>query len=65
MASPLHQFEIKTLAAAHIGGVNVSFTNSSLFMLVAITAITAFLLLGVRKRALVPGRLQSLAELFY
>jgi F-type H+-transporting ATPase subunit a len=65
VASPLHQFEIKTLAAAHIGGVNVSFTNSSLFMLVAITAITAFLLLGVRKRALVPGRLQSLAELFY
>ena len=65
MASPLQQFEIKTIAAANIGGVNVSFTNSSLFMVIAITAITAFLLLGVRKRALVPGRLQSMAELMY
>ena len=65
MASPLQQFEIKTIAAAKIGGIDVSFTNASLFMVVAITAITAFLLLGMRKRALVPGRLQSLAELFY
>lgn len=65
MASPLQQFEIKTIASAHIGGVNVSFTNSSLFMIITITAITAFLLLGVRKRALVPGRLQSMVELFY
>jgi F-type H+-transporting ATPase subunit a len=65
VASPLQQFEIKTIAAANIGGVNVSFTNSSLFMVIAITAITAFLLLGVRKRALVPGRLQSMAELMY
>ncbi len=65
MASPLQQFEIKTIAAANVGGVNVSFTNSALFMVIAITAITAFLLLGVRKRALVPGRLQSMAELMY
>ncbi|MGE0651553.1 MAG: F0F1 ATP synthase subunit A, partial [Alphaproteobacteria bacterium] len=65
MASPLQQFEIKTIASAHVGGVNVSFTNSSLFMLIAITAITAFLVIGVRKRAMVPGRMQSLAELFY
>jgi F-type H+-transporting ATPase subunit a len=65
VASPLQQFEIKTIAAANVGGVNVSFTNSALFMVIAITAITAFLLLGVRKRALVPGRLQSMAELMY
>jgi F-type H+-transporting ATPase subunit a len=65
VASPLQQFEIKTIASAHVGGVNVSFTNSSLFMLIAITAITAFLVIGVRKRAMVPGRMQSLAELSY
>jgi F-type H+-transporting ATPase subunit a len=65
VASPLQQFEIKTIASAHVGGVNVSFTNSSLFMLIAITAITAFLVIGVRKRAIVPGRLQSLVELSY
>ncbi len=48
-----------------VGGIDVSFTNSSLFMVIAITAITAFLVLGMRKRALVPGRWQSLAELSY
>ena len=48
-----------------VGGVDVSFTNSSLFMVIVITAITLFLVLGVRKRALVPGRWQSMAELSY
>lgn len=65
MASPLEQFEIKTIVPAQIGGVDVSFTNSSLFMVVVITAVTMFLVLGVHKRALVPGRWQSMAELFY
>ena len=65
MASPLKQFEIKTLAPIEVGGVDVSLTNSSLFMAIVITAITLFLVLGMRKRALVPGRWQSLAELCY
>jgi F-type H+-transporting ATPase subunit a len=65
VASPLKQFEIKTIAPIEVGGVDISFTNSSLFMVIVITAITLFLVLGVRKRALVPGRWQSLAELSY
>ena len=65
MASPLKQFEIKSIAPIEVGGVDVSFTNSSLLMVVVITAITLFLVLGMRKRALVPGRWQSLAELSY
>lgn len=65
MVAPLEQFDIKTIAPIHIGGVNASFTNSSLLMVIAITAATAFLVLGVRKRSLVPGRWQSMAELSY
>ncbi len=65
MATPLHQFEIQTIAPVHIGGVNASFTNSSLLMVIAITAVTAFLVLGMRRRALVPSRWQSMAELSY
>jgi F-type H+-transporting ATPase subunit a len=65
VASPLKQFEIKSIAPMEVGGVDVSFTNSSLSMVVVITAITLFLVLGMRKRALVPGRWQSLAELSY
>lgn len=48
-----------------IGGIDVSFTNSSLFMTAVIIAITLFLTLSTRRRALVPGRWQSLAEIFY
>ncbi|MDE0057010.1 MAG: F0F1 ATP synthase subunit A [Defluviicoccus sp.] len=62
---PLSQFEIKTLLPIRLGEADISFTNSSLMMVIALLAITLFLLLGARKRALVPGRWQSIAELSY
>ena len=63
--SPLEQFTIKPLVDIHLGGVDVSFTNSSLMMVITIVLVGAFLTLGMRGRALVPGRWQSMAELFY
>jgi F-type H+-transporting ATPase subunit a len=65
VASPLHQFEIHKIIPISIGGIDASFTNSSLFMLLAVSLITLFLVLSIRDRALVPGRLQSMAELSY
>jgi len=65
VASPLQQFEIKPLARLEVGGMDVSFTNSSLFMMIVIMAVTLFMVLGMRKRAMVPGRWQSTVELFY
>ena len=65
MASPLKQFEIQTLVPIKVGGIDISFTNSSLFMTAAIIAITLFLTLSMRRRSLVPGRWQSLAEICY
>jgi F-type H+-transporting ATPase subunit a len=65
VAGPLEQFEIKTLVPIHVGGVDASFTNASLFMVVAIAAVTLFLTIGMRKRELVPGRWQSMSELMY
>jgi F-type H+-transporting ATPase subunit a len=62
---PLHQFQIERLFEIPIGGLDASFTNSALFMVVAVTAITAFLLIATSGRSLVPGRLQSMAELSY
>ena len=48
----------------HIGGHEIAFTNSALFMLIAVLAIAALMLIGAtRPRALVPGRLQSVAEI--
>ena len=63
--SPLAQFEIKTLIPLQLGETNVSFTNSSLFMALAVGLAILFLLLGMRQRALVPGRWQSTAEIAY
>ncbi|HEX7968715.1 MAG TPA: F0F1 ATP synthase subunit A [Stellaceae bacterium] len=63
--NPLEQFEIKPLIPLHIGNVDVSFTNSSLFMLIAVVLATALLVVGTQGARLVPGRLQSMAELSY
>src|SRR3546814_3804915 len=67
MHSPLEQFEIKSLfAAGEHGEVGaLTFTNSSLTMVAAMVLVSAFLILGMRRGALVPGRMQSLAELSY
>jgi F-type H+-transporting ATPase subunit a len=62
---PLHQFEIHAILPIKLGAINVSFTNSALWMVIAIIAVTAFLTLSMRGRALVPGRWQSMAELAY
>jgi len=59
------QFEIHRFIPMEVGGVDVSFTNSSLFMVIALTAITLFLSLSMRRGALVPSRWQSMAELSY
>ena len=63
---PIHQFQIKELfPVAQIGPFNIAFTNSALFMVLSVVGITLFLLGATRGRALVPGRLQMAAEVFY
>ncbi len=61
---PIHQFNIEPLfTIGHIGNHTIAFTNSSLYMLVAV-AIISFLMLASGTQ-LVPGRLQSVAEISY
>lgn len=62
---PLEQFKVEPLIPLHIAGFDVSYTNSALFMTVAVVLITALLVLGTRRGALVPGRWQSISELSY
>ncbi|CAK0776021.1 ATP synthase subunit a [Azospirillaceae bacterium] len=62
---PLHQFHITPIIPLVIGGVDVNFNNAALAMVLACVLISALLIVGTRKRALVPGRLQSLAEILY
>ena len=62
---PLHQFEIQTIVPIPVGGVSLDFTNSSLWMLITVSVITLFFAFATRGRALIPGRLQSCAEIMY
>ena len=62
MPDPIHQFELHPIVPIKIFGWDVSFTNSSLFMLASVVLITAFFMVSMRSRSLVPGRLQSMAE---
>lgn len=65
MHDSLHQFLIQKLIPINVAGVDISFTNSSLFMVIAIVAIMAFQYFGTRQKALVPGRFQSMVESSY
>jgi F-type H+-transporting ATPase subunit a len=63
---PIHQFGITELFdLGNVGGVHLAFTNSALFMVIAVALISSFLILSTGSRAVVPGRLQSLAEMSY
>ncbi len=62
---PIHQFQIQKLIPIEVGGVDFSFTNASLFMVLTVAGASAFLILSTRGRGLVPSRWQSAAELTY
>ena len=58
---PMHQFTIEPLVPLHIGGIDVSLTNSAAWMLLTLVLIFGFVLLGLQ-RQLVPGRWQMAVE---
>jgi F-type H+-transporting ATPase subunit a len=63
---PIHQFEIKPLIKFFsIGGQEIAFTNSALYMMIGLALILLLLIGGTQRRSLVPGRLQSMAEISY
>ena len=65
-ANPMSQFNVyKIRPEIKIGGIDLSFTNSSLFMLVSLVLISIFLTLSTNKKSIVPGKLQLMSELFY
>ena len=65
MASPVEQFKLKSLVPFELGGVDLSYTTSSLWMTITVIGVTAFLTLSMRGGRLVPGRWQSMAEMSY
>ena len=63
--SPLEQFEIIPILDIKLGNIDLSFTNSSVAMVLTVAIITLFITISVNTRALIPSRLQLLSELSY
>src|SRR5579862_609986 len=64
--NPIEQFEIHDMMPlVSMGGRNIAFTNSALFMLLIVVLVSALLIGATAQRAMVPGRLQSIAEMSY
>lgn len=62
---PLHQFVISPIFKIEVGGVDLSFTNSSLAITIAVAGIMLLFSFGLRRKTIVPSRLQSLLEIGY
>ncbi len=65
MANPLDQFKIQEFAPLHVGGLDVGVTNSAVFMVAVLLSVSLFLMMGMRRREMVPNRWQALSELSY
>jgi F-type H+-transporting ATPase subunit a len=65
MGNPLHQFLIVKLFHFEIAGLDISFTNSSLFMVLGTVLLILFQYFATREKSVVPGRLQGALEVSY
>ena len=62
----MQQFSVHKIGPEiKIAGVDLSFTNASLFMIISTFAILIFLFLGTKERKIVPDKVQLIAEMFY
>ncbi|HZR87732.1 MAG TPA: F0F1 ATP synthase subunit A [Bradyrhizobium sp.] len=66
MIDPIEQFSIqKIFTIGHIGNQEIAFTNASAYMFGTVAIISLLMIAGVSRNQLVPGRVQSVAELCY
>ena len=64
--NPMHQFNVYKIGPEiKINGIDLSFTNASLFMLISGIFISLFLLMGTKDRKIVPGKFQLISEMLY
>ena len=64
--NPMHQFNVYKIGPEiKINGIDFSFTNASLFMLISAISISIFLLLGTKDKKIIPGKFQLLSEILY
>ena len=65
-ANPMSQFEVYSIGRKiQIGSFDLSFTNSSLFMVLTVTVISLFFIVATQKKSLVPNKMQLIAEMAF
>lgn len=65
MANPMEQFIIKPIIPIKIGGYDISFTNSALFMVLTVVVSSLLFAVCLRRRTIVPSVSQSIPESIY
>lgn len=63
--SPLHQFEIQKLIPLELFGVDISFTNAALMMLLTVIVTTLVMVVPMRGASIIPTRWQNIPESLY
>ena len=64
--NPMYQFNVNKIGPKiEIVGIDLSFTNSSLFMIISATLITILLFLGTKEKKIIPGKFQLISEMLY
>src|SRR5262249_54312726 len=63
--NPIEQFSVESIVPIHIGHLDFSFTNSALYMIIAVAIVSALMLIGANGTTGAPGRLQAIAEMAY
>jgi F-type H+-transporting ATPase subunit a len=61
--SPLHQFELQNWIPISLGGLDISINKAVVFMWVVVSLAAVLMVMAGSARKLVPGKLQSLAEM--
>jgi len=65
LSNPMEQFTVKPIIPLEFKGIDISFTNSALCMVIAVVASTLLLGLCIRKRSIIPTAAQSIPESLY
>ena len=61
--SPLHPFELHNWIPISLGGLDISINKAVVMMWVVVSLVTVLMVMAGSARKLVPGKLQSIAEM--
>ena len=65
-SNPMQQFTVHRIGPEiKIAGIDLSFTNASLFMVLSASIILLFLFLGSKEKKIIPDKIQLITEMFY